>query len=162
MSAADIPTLVKHMALAIYEDGYGDGSKDQKIWHCLDAARWRLVEYGFLRSGSQHGQVSNIVLTAKGRVRDRQHKNESAFARKELKFNKLYDLIDTEADNPVTDREETDSGVATPVTEDRQAVYREKMKARRADHDATTPSPQPKRKSNTIKKARTRRVRRKW
>lgn len=165
MSAENIPTIVKHVALAIYASGWvgpdvknpGSG-QTAAFTHCLEAARWRLVQYGYLRAGSQHGPPSNIKLTAKGQKRDKEHRRESDFKIKEEKFRKLYELIDTEVENPVGDREESD---ADPKVSD--ASYEEKYKAeqqaRRADVAAKQPPP---RSSNKIKKARTRRVRRRW
>lgn len=163
MSAADIPTIVKHMALAIYDSGWGGaspktptGGQTTKIMQCLDAARWRLVEYGFLRHGSQHGPPSNITLTPKGKKRDYQHKRESDAKAKNGRFDKLYELIDTEVENPITDTETKDSDV---VLGSRESAYKAKQQERRADVAAKVPPP---RSSNKIKKARVRRARRRW
>jgi len=88
-----VPFLVKHVAMAIYESGDVHGkSPTQKITGALDIARHRLVEYGFLRKGSETGPVEEIRLTVKGLKREQKHKYHGPKT-KNQKFDRLFDLI---------------------------------------------------------------------
>jgi hypothetical protein len=93
MAASDIPVLVKHMALAIYEKEYVKGSKITRIVHSMNIARGRLVEYGFLYPGSEHGPPSNIRLTLKGHKQNNKHIRELASKWTTAKWDKLYKMI---------------------------------------------------------------------
>lgn len=92
--ASVIPFLVKHVAIAIYESGDVHGSSPtQKITGAMDIARHRLVEYGFLRRGSEKGPVADIRLTPKGMQRELKHKYHGPRA-KNLEFDRLFSLIE--------------------------------------------------------------------
>lgn len=94
MADFDIPTLVKHTALAIYREGGLHAAWRAKLRSAVDIARARLTEYGFLTEGSQHGPVENIVLTAKGQRQDREHRREHDGHRKSRDFDRLYAHIE--------------------------------------------------------------------
>lgn len=94
MADFQIPILVKHVTLAIYREGGLHASWREKFRKSLDIARARLVEYGFLRNGSEEGPVENIVLTAKGLRQDHQHRREHDMARKNRDFDRYYRHIE--------------------------------------------------------------------
>lgn len=94
MADFDLPTLVKHTALAIYREGGLHYQWREKFRRALDIARSRLVEYGYLREGSQEGPVENIVLTAKGMRQDQLHRREHASHRKNRDFDRYYQHIE--------------------------------------------------------------------
>jgi hypothetical protein len=100
MSTADIPILVKHMALAIFKRNYVVGTKVEQIMGCFDIARHQLVKFGMLREGSEIGGPESIKLTAKGRKKEALHKTERGGSRKTALFDKLYKLIKEVEENP--------------------------------------------------------------
>lgn len=160
MAAQDIPFLVRHCAVAIYESGYGTGSREQKFWHCLEVARWRLVEYGFLRKGSQYGPPLNIKLTAKGKKRENQHKNEQGGADKNDKFQKLYARIES-----VVETLPMDKKIRNLTAAKAREGYLTRLQEKKAASAAKTPPPQRKRttkakksKATKVRRSRTRRA----
>lgn len=163
MPVADYPYLVRHMALAIYENGYGQGSREMRFWHSLDTARWRLVEYGHLRKGSQYGPPSNIVLTASGKKLEVNHRREQGGANKNRKFKALYERIAPAAEQLPMDRKSYNLQQAV-----HREGYRSLMEEKKAVAASNTPPPKGRkgtkvRKRTTkakTRKARTRRVRR--
>ena len=153
MAAQDIPYLVRHCAIAIYESGYASGSKEQRFWWSLDVARWRLVEYGYLRKGSQYVPPSNIKMTAHGKSRETWHMREQGGAQKNRKFKYLYALIETAVENLPMDKKSRNL-TATKAREN----YLAEKQAKKADAAAKTPPPQ--RVANKTKKAKTGKPRR--
>lgn len=145
--------MVRHCAIAIYASGYGNGSKEQRFWHCLDVARWRLVEYGYLRKGSQYGPPSNIVLTADGKSRETWHMREQGGAAKNRQFKYLYGLIETEVESLPMDRKPRNLKAAKA-----RELYLAEKQAKKAKAAAQTPPP--KRVANKTKKAKTGKPRR--
>jgi len=125
MAKATVPFLVKHVALAIYESGDVHGSsKVQKITGAMDIARHRLVEYGFLRRGSEKGAVDQIHLTPKGLERERKHKFHGPAA-KNKKFDLLYGLIsavDEEGSTSPSENEDNEANSEDQVTPRRRRV----------------------------------------
>lgn len=161
MAADDIPVLLKHVSLAIYKNGYGSGSKEQRFWHCFDAARWRLVEWGYLAKGSQKGPVTDMRLTAKGRVKNAEHMREPGRAAKAALFLELYERIITEVEGDIAEPQETAEVSRPPTTQEERAdAYRAKQQESKADAAAATPRPQQRKKSAKAKKARVRYARR--
>lgn len=148
MPASDVPILVRHMAVAIYKTGYGEGSQTQRFWHCFDAARWRCVEYGLLRNGAQVGLPSEMKLTSKGQARCVLHEREGDKRTKDDLFETLYALIETEVEKP-------DGGDRPPtVVGKTPQAYRAKQQAREAEAAAATPRPRRRSsKAKTVKKA---------
>lgn len=98
MPANRVPSLVKHMTVAIYNKGGIDGgTKKERFISAWKIARSRLTDYGFLVEGSQEGKSSNIKLTSKGRQRESYHAREGDAAIKDAAFDKMYKWIeDTE------------------------------------------------------------------
>lgn len=153
MAAQDIPYLVRHCALAIYQSGYGNGSKEQRFWHSLDVARWRLVEYGYLRKGSQYGPPKNIVLTAHGKSRETWHMREQGGAAKNRQFKYLYGLIETAVENLPMDKKTRNLTAAKA----RENYLAEKQETKAV---AASKTPPPQRVANKTKKAKTGKPRR--
>lgn len=153
MAQVNIPTLVKHVALAIYETGYIKGSKITRIVHSLNIARGRLVEYGFLMPGSQYGSPANIKLTTKGKKRNVKHQRELAGRHTTKQWDKLYALI-------LEGMEEEDGDGATtevmpPVARPKRTAL--KKQQRRRATKRTQRASKPKVKRSKAKKARRRR-----
>ena len=123
MAKATVTFLIKHVALAIYESGdVKRTSKTQKITGAMDIARHRLVEYEFLRKGSEKGEISNVKLTPKGQVAERKHKHHGP-AKKNQKFYRLYALIagadEIENESPFENENEENSVDARPQRKQR-------------------------------------------
>lgn len=154
MPAADIPTFLKHVTVAIYDKGYGSGSREQRFFHSFDVARWKLVEWGYARQGSQYGPPDNIKLTSKGMRKESQHKRDKGSKQKDHHFDLLYELIESAVEELPMEEEE---GVPETRQRNDPAAYRERMQVRRAAAAAASPRPQ---KSKRTKKARTPRARR--
>jgi hypothetical protein len=93
MANVDVPWLVRHCALAIYKDGYVQGSQIRRVLHSFNIARGRLVEYGFLKQGSEKGGPENIKLTRRGVRREARHRREMDGSTKTAQWDKLYSLI---------------------------------------------------------------------
>lgn len=140
--------MVRHCALAIYESGYGTGSKEQRFWHSLDVARWRLVEYGYLRKGSQYGPPSNITLTGHGKSRETWHMRETGGSRKNRKFKYLYALIETAVENLPMDKK--NRNLAAAKARENYLAEKQVKKA-----EAASKTPPPRRVANKTKKAKT-------
>jgi hypothetical protein len=153
--AEKIPILVQHVALAIYESGDVSGSPTLRMTGAMDIARHRLVEYGFLRLGSEKGSVDSIRLTAKGSRRDAHHRGHGGKEKYE-KFAKLYALIapahDTEADDQVdlTEPAKADEG-------DTWAQRSAKTKARHARVAMRAASPR--KRAKRVRRAKSARAR---
>lgn len=146
MAKINVPFLVKHVALAIYESGDVHGSSPtQKITGAMDIARHRLVEYGFLRKGSETGPVDNIKLTVKGMRGEQRHKYHGPRAKNE-KFDKLYELI---AEVDQTDEEDAE-GIDPMLAEENSPADRKKV--RQARHAAAARSAAGPRKSPRVPK----------
>ena len=160
MPAYDVPVFVKHVALAIYKDGYGHGSVEDRFYQAFDAARWKGVEWGYLREGSQYGPPENIKLTARGRGKETYHRRESDGAIKNKQFIALYERIEAAVEEP------EEAGADNAEAEGSIQEYRARMQARRAKAAAAKPRPQRPRSTkrtrgrSQAKKARTRRAKR--
>jgi hypothetical protein len=86
-----IPTLVKHMTIAIYREGKirGKNQKD-RFRQCFEIAKSRCVQYGF---ATVHGPFT-MGLTGKGRAAELRHKAEGRS--KTVLFDTMYDQFDLE------------------------------------------------------------------
>lgn len=106
--APTIPNLVKHCVVAIVKGGTVQGSLKDKFLGAWNIARSRLVEYGFLRSGSETGPASKIKLTAKGEKREREHTSEGRM--KSRQFDQWWRELEIESETPGSepDRETAD------------------------------------------------------
>jgi hypothetical protein len=98
MPAAEVPQLVKHSTIAIWRDGGITGGRRARFVSAWNISRSRLVEYGFLSKGSEHGKARDIKLTAKGQVRNRQHARESDSKAKSALFDEMFRWIETAED----------------------------------------------------------------
>jgi hypothetical protein len=98
MPAKQMPVLVKHCALAIYESGYCSGSPVEKVQQALDIAIGRLIQYGFLWKNAGKVAPEKINLTTKGRKAEARHRREGDGKTKTDKWNALYKLIQEEAE----------------------------------------------------------------
>jgi len=101
MAKADIPVLVKHCALAILRSGDMAGTRMEQLRGAFLVARSRLVEYGYLASGSQKGGSKNIKLTAKGHQREAKHRRERFGYVKTIIWDLLYTLIQEDVEDDV-------------------------------------------------------------
>lgn len=168
MAQAKIPILVKHMALAIYKDDYLKGEKKvDRVYQSLLIARSRLVEYGFLKPGSEQGGPENIKMTPRGARREQEHLREWGGKTRTKQWDQLYKLIQEAVE------EESDEGAMDP---DAQAfgvpprtVTDKKKQIRHAKAAKSRSKPQSRKKKRTraakvkkvrVKKATVRRTRR--
>lgn len=102
MPSHKIPSVVKHMTLAVYRgpaltarDGSGvsQGQVD-KFKSAFNIALARLVEYGHLMPGSQSGKVEDIRLTSLGRLLEYKHSKEGMKGpMKNMAFDVLYAVL---------------------------------------------------------------------
>lgn len=92
---APIPVFVKHVAMAIYKGPYLVGTPPvRKFLAALDIARSRLVEWGYLKVGSERGDPTKMVLTSAGMKKEQEHSKEGAEGKqKNEHFDKLYALV---------------------------------------------------------------------
>jgi len=138
MAEADIPILVKHCALAIYEDGYVKGSKIHRVLHSFNIARGRLTEYGFLKAGSDAGPAANIELTAKGLKSESKHKRELGSKHATKKWDRLYALLEETTEEQDDDAADAAAdaviGAMALPTRDARLSERKRRVARAAKH----------------------------
>lgn len=148
MAKAGIPTLVKHVALAIFKSGDLKGNKFKKTQAAFDIARSRLVEYGYLKKGSEQGPPENIKLTGKGHKREGYHRNEGGEGKsKTTEWDQLYSLIqETEEEAP---GEEGVTEEAAPVGTPPRQVRKQQTKQRRARAARSSPKRRTKRRRVT-------------
>lgn len=153
MAEADIPILVKHVALAVYKSGDLKGNKFQKVLAAFDIARSRLVEYGFLTKTSNLGGPDNIKLTGKGHKREAYHRHEGGLGKvKTRHWDDLYALIQEAVEEQPGDGE-MDEG-ATPVSSPRDArAQATKMRLAKAAQSAPK-SPKRRTKKRRVTKAK--------
>lgn len=156
MAEADIPVLVKHMALAIYESGDIPGPKLQVIQRSLLIARHRLVQYGFLLPGSEVGGTENIRMTGKGLQRNAVHIRELGSKGTTKRWDQLYELIAEEegADEDIDGDGSMTPGVL-PVASSVRAVRDEQRRVRQAKAARTGPRTK-RRRPRRVKRARRR------
>lgn len=89
-----LPKLFKHMTLAIYLSGYGEGPLDKRFKACLDVALWRLKEYGM---ATKNSTVDRVKLTSKGIEQDRKHQRERLGSVKTRTFDRFYQKLIAES-----------------------------------------------------------------
>jgi hypothetical protein len=94
MASAQIPSILKHCALAIFNDPHLPGSTKLRFLRALKIAKARLVEYQFLTEGSEDRPADKVGLTAKGKQREQLHLREGPAKNK--KFDALYRLVEVE------------------------------------------------------------------
>jgi len=78
-----IPRMVKHVAMAVWRK-----KATPNFPEALLLARHHLTKHGYLAAGSEHGPVSNIKVTSKGRKREREHLRKPMRTMRE--FDQLY------------------------------------------------------------------------
>jgi hypothetical protein len=149
MAVSDIPVLVKHCALAIFKSGDVVGDAFKKTQDSFKIARHRLTEYGFLVEGSQLGGPENIRLTGKGHTAESRHRRESDNSSKVAQWDKLYALIQEDAEDltsAATDAEvQSASAVLPREIRDEQVKQRRAGTARRMPRVTKATVPKPKR-----------------
>ena len=155
MAIADIPVLVKHCALAIYEDHYVFGTKYRQVLGAFAIARHRLVEYGLLKKGSEKGTPDKIKLTAKGMKREAIHLRESDGQLKTMKWDKLYMMIAAVMEFDETETPETEEVDEAAVGSPRDA---REVQRKRRHVNALRSAPKP--RTRRAKTARARRAKR--
>ena len=93
MSLTHIPSLLKHVTLAIWSGRHCSGSGEDKFLHALKIARGTLVRQGYLSGGSEEGPTDGISLTAAGHRRNSLHLSEAMGHSKDVQFDKLYKKV---------------------------------------------------------------------
>lgn len=87
-----IPTLVKHMTVAIYREGkISAKTKKDRFKQCLQIAKSRCAQYGFVVFAGA-SLTEAIALTPKGRAAEQRHKAEGRA--KTVLFDTLYSEFD--------------------------------------------------------------------
>ncbi len=147
MPSADYPHLIKHVALAIYNSKYVQGSKERKMIAALDIAISKLIEWGHLHPRSLYGPP--FLLTSKGRKRESVHNSENP--RKSEKFDRLYHRVEAAYEG----RE-----VKTELAEDlnSRVARKQAAQARKAYVAASAPAPNVRTKVTRIRPARPKRA----
>jgi hypothetical protein len=92
MAAADIPVLVKHVTVAVYNGGRLRGRGKSRFEEAYMIARATLTKQGYLVKGSEEGPSSNIKLTAKGKMRNLMHRGEGAS--KNRFFDQMFSMLE--------------------------------------------------------------------
>jgi hypothetical protein len=69
-----LPDLVKDVVMGIFRDP----AMGQDFLRCLDVARHVLVRQGFLESGSESGNISDVRMTRKGLLRNVEHERKKS------------------------------------------------------------------------------------
>lgn len=106
-----IPTLVKHMTLAIFKNKFGgstdgmgggglntlEGDRSSKaapspnnFKTAFAIARGLLADYKHLTPGSKNGPIGKINLTGSGRLLESKHRREQGSGKKSAVFDLLY------------------------------------------------------------------------
>jgi hypothetical protein len=89
---AYIPTIVKHMTVAIYREGKIPArTRKERFMQCLQIAKSRCAQYGFVVMQG-NGIADAIALTPKGRKAELKHKREGGS--KTVLFNTLFGQFD--------------------------------------------------------------------
>ena len=124
MKWQDVPALVRHSTLAIYNKSTGGGADG--VIKALRISRDTLAKQGYLYS-SQGAVLEQIKLTAKGWLRNRQHEAEGRSGTdKDRAFAQLWKLIESrvwELDGPSGEKPD-------PPKDAAEAAAREKMPAK--------------------------------
>lgn len=121
MAAADVPHLVKHNTLAIWRDGKIGGGKRERFVSAWNIARARLVEYGFLVSGSEKGKSEDIRLTSKGAAREAFHAREPGGKTKSMLFDQMFRWIELGEEEKDDNTRDTTNAITADKTALEQA-----------------------------------------
>lgn len=120
MKWQDVPALVRHSALAIYNKSTSGGAEG--FIKALRISRDTLAKQGYLYYGQKMAVLENIKLTSKGWLRNRQHEAEGKSGEdKDRAFAQLWKLIEPrvwELDGPSGERPD-------PPRNNAQAAQRE-------------------------------------
>lgn len=118
----DVPPLVRHSALAIYNKSTGGGAAG--FIKALRISRDTLAKQGYLYHGEGLAVLQNIKLTGKGWLQNRKHAAEGrSGAAKDAAFANLWKLIEPrlwELDGPSGKKPD-------PPKNAREAAEREKI-----------------------------------
>lgn len=89
----DIPALVRHSTLAIYNKSTGGGAEG--FLKALRISRDTLAKQGYLYHGEKTAILQDIKLTGKGWIRNKQHESEGRSGHeKDRAFASLWKLIE--------------------------------------------------------------------
>lgn len=84
----DLPNLLKHMTLAIYESGDAKGTSAERFVWALGVARRQLIRMGHMTASSEFVSLNEVALTVTGRALEMKHRREPAT--KSRRFDALY------------------------------------------------------------------------
>jgi len=121
MKWQDVPALVRHSTLAIYNKSTGGGADG--FIKALRISRDTLAKQGYLYAGEKKAVLEDIKLTSKGWLQNRKHVAEGqSGAQKDRAFAQLWKLIANrvwELDGPSGEK-------ADPPKNSAEAAAREK------------------------------------
>jgi hypothetical protein len=107
-----IPTLVKHMTVAIYREGKITAkTKKDRFKQCLQIAKSRCSQYGFVAFAG-NSLTEAIALTPKGRAAELRHKAEGRA--KTVFFDTLYDEFDLDGKRALMEKKTQPAETAAP------------------------------------------------
>lgn len=114
MANLTIPTLVKHMTVAIYREGKITAkTKKDRFKQCLQIAKSRCAQYGFVVfSGASLTEA--IALTPKGRTAEMRHKAEGRA--KTVLFDTLYEEFDLDGSRAALEKKTQSTAKNQPAT----------------------------------------------
>lgn len=102
MDWREIPPLVRHSVVAIYNKSTGGGADG--VIKAIRISRDTLAKHGYLYSGQGLAVLEGIKLTSKGWLRNRQHEAEGRSGHaKDMQFASLWKMIEprmAELDGP--------------------------------------------------------------
>jgi hypothetical protein len=102
MDWREVPALVRHSTLAIYNKSTGGGADG--FIKALRISRDTLAKHGYLYSGQGLAVLEGILLTSKGWIRNKKHEEEGRSGeQKDRQFASLWKMIEprmAELDGP--------------------------------------------------------------
>lgn len=113
MATAQIPSILKHCVLAIFNDPHLPGSTKIRFLRALKIAKARLVEYDYLVKGSEDRPADKVGLTVKGKQREQFHLREGPAKNK--KFDALYKMVEVEETRAAVQGDAAKDTKATPA-----------------------------------------------
>lgn len=118
----DIPALVRHSTLAIYNKSTGGGAEG--FIKALRISRDTLAKQGYLYSAPGLAVLQDIQLTGKGWIRNRIHETEGqSGGAKDAQFSGLWKMIESrmaELDGPSGKKNEPPEGQADAAQQERK------------------------------------------
>jgi hypothetical protein len=134
----DVPALVRHSTLAIYNKSTGGGADG--FIKALRISRDTLAKQGYVYHGEAKAILQDIKLTSKGWIRNRQHEQEGRSGNeKDRAFASLWKMIEArvpELDGPSGEKTE-------PPKNSKEAAAREKLDKRPGENGKFDDRPGP-------------------